>query len=387
MRRFFVFMMFLSPLMSEAKVLEFWSAFGDNVDTKLAQEFEARTGNQLIVRKFSIDEMKAELLLASRSKNYMPDVAWVPSDFLGLHEFIGLKPIPEHWINIKQLEDAAKQSAIVDNEYMGLPLFLGNHLMLFYDKNNIKTPITQWEQLQLLSEQEPTKTHITFSVRNMYYFSAFFSLFHPDIPLDQIKFDDERSVDALRLFYDFANLNHIGTNCDSSCSRQRFIDGQASYLIDGDWAVSDLLDVFGDDLGVISLPSYKGKPMKSLSGGKILIMTKAGYQNPDKREMIQQLIELAQDKEFLTLLINEHQYISASVEVNRASISPDKNIMYLVYQQYLLSQPMPTSLRVSFIWEALARGAARHVDGMPEEQTMKYIENLIERFSKKVEEQ
>nr|VVV05611.1 Maltose-binding periplasmic protein [Aliivibrio wodanis] len=387
MRRFFVFMMFLSPLMSEAKVLEFWSAFGDNVDTKLAQEFEAKTGNQLIVRKFSIDEMKAELLLASRSKNYMPDVAWVPSDFLGLHEFIGLKPIPEHWINIKQLEDAAKQSAIVDNEYMGLPLFLGNHLMLFYDKNNIKTPITQWEQLQLLSEQEPTKTHITFSVRNMYYFSAFFSLFHPDIPLDQIKFDDERSVDALRLFYDFANLNHIGTNCDSSCSRQRFIDGQASYLIDGDWAVSDLLDVFGDDLGVISLPSYKGKPMKSLSGGKILIMTKAGYQNPDKREMIQQLIELAQDKEFLTLLINEHQYISASVEVNRASISPDKNIMYLVYQQYLLSQPMPTSLRVSFIWEALARGAARHVDGMPEEQTMKYIENLIERFSKKVEEQ
>ncbi|CED57733.1 putative uncharacterized protein [Aliivibrio wodanis] len=373
--------------MSEAKVLEFWSAFGDNVDTKLAQEFEAKTGNQLIVRKFSIDEMKAELLLASRSKNYMPDVAWVPSDFLGLHEFIGLKPIPEHWINIKQLEDAAKQSAIVDNEYMGLPLFLGNHLMLFYDKNNIKTPITQWEQLQLLSEQEPTKTHITFSVRNMYYFSAFFSLFHPDIPLDQIKFDDERSVDALRLFYDFANLNHIGTNCDSSCSRQRFIDGQASYLIDGDWAVSDLLDVFGDDLGVISLPSYKGKPMKSLSGGKILIMTKAGYQNPDKREMIQQLIELAQDKEFLTLLINEHQYISASVEVNRASISPDKNIMYLVYQQYLLSQPMPTSLRVSFIWEALARGAARHVDGMPEEQTMKYIENLIERFSKKVEEQ
>lgn len=387
MRRFFVFMMFLSPLMSEAKVLEFWSAFGDNVDTKLAQEFEARTGNQLIVRKFSIDEMKAELLLASRSKNYMPDVVWVPSDFLGLHEFIGLKPIPEHWVNIKQLEDAAKQSAIVDNEYMGLPLFLGNHLMLFYDKNKTKTPVTQWEQLQLLSEQEPTKTHITFSVRNMYYFSAFFSLFHPDIPLDQIKFDDERSVDALRLFYDFANLNHIGTNCDSSCSRQRFIDGQASYLIDGDWAVSDLLDVFGDDLGIISLPSYKGRPMKSLSGGKILIMTKAGYQNPEKREMIQQLIELAQDKEFLTLLINEHQYISASVEVNRASISPDKNIMYLVYQQYLLSQPMPTSLRVSFIWEALARGAARHVDGMPEEQTMKYIENLIERFSKKVEEQ
>ncbi len=81
-------------------MLEFWSAFGDNVDQELAAEFEVRTGNQLMIRKFSIDEMKAELLLASRSKNYMPDVAWVPSDFLGLHKFIGISPIPKVWIKV-----------------------------------------------------------------------------------------------------------------------------------------------------------------------------------------------------------------------------------------------------------------------------------------------
>ncbi len=112
-------------------MLEFWSAFGDNVDQELAAEFEVRTGNQLMIRKFSIDEMKAELLLASRSKNYMPDVAWVPSDFLGLHKFIGISPIPKVWINQDQLEPAARQSAMVGDSYMGLPLFLGNHLMLF----------------------------------------------------------------------------------------------------------------------------------------------------------------------------------------------------------------------------------------------------------------
>ena len=43
--------------MSEAKMLEFWSAFGDDVDEQLAEEFEARTGNQLMIRKFSIDEI------------------------------------------------------------------------------------------------------------------------------------------------------------------------------------------------------------------------------------------------------------------------------------------------------------------------------------------
>lgn len=101
--------------------------------------------------------------------------------------------------------------------------------------------------------------------------------------------------------------------------------------------------------------------------------------------MIKQLMELAQDKEFLTRLINEHQYISASTEVNQAAILPNKKVMNTVYHQYLQSQPMPTSLRVSFVWEALARGISRYSDGMPEKETMEYIKNLIDRFSVKVE--
>ena len=387
MSKLLIVMSFLISFSSQAGMLEFWSAFGDNVDQKLAKEFEARTGNKLMIRKFSIDEMKAELLLASRSKNYMPDVAWVPSDFLGLHKFIGITPIPKVWIKQDQLEPAAKQSAMVGDSYMGLPLFLGNHLMLFYDKNKTSEPVTRWEQLQVLSKQDPDKTHIVFSVKDMYFFSAFFSLFHPDIPLDKIIFNDEKSMDTLQFYNNVAVTNHLHSECSSACGRQQFIDGKASYLIDGDWAVSDLSEVFGDNLGIMSLPSYQGIPMKSLSGGKALTITNGGYQNPEKRKMIKQLILLSQDEKFLTQLINEHQYISASSKVNKSSMSPDKTVMYSVYQQYLRSKPMPTSLRVSFIWEALARGVSRYSDGMPKEETMEYIENLIGRYSKKVEAQ
>jgi maltose-binding protein MalE len=385
MRKFLILITFIVSFSSEARILEFWSAFGDNVDQKLAQEFEARTGNKLMVRKFSIDEMKAELLLASKSKNYMPDVAWVPSDFLGLHQFIGIMPIPKIWIKQEQLEPVAKQSAMVGDRYMGLPLFLGNHLMLFYDKSKVSKPITTWEQLQALSEKEPNKMHISYSVKDMYFLSAFFSLFHPNVPLDQLHFNDAKSIETLEFYYNTALRNNLDSQCNSLCSRQLFIDGKSPYLIDGDWAVSSLIDEFGPDLGIASLPSYQGIPMRSLSGGKVLTMTKASFQNPEKRAMIKQLMELAQDKEFLTRLINEHQYISASTEVNQAVILPNKKVMNAVYQQYLQTQSMPTSLRVTFIWEALARGASRHSDGMPEKETMEYIKNLIDRFSVKVE--
>lgn len=385
MRKFLILITFIVSFSSEARMLEFWSAFGDNVDQKLAQEFEARTGNKLMVRKFSIDEMKAELLLASKSKNYMPDVAWVPSDFLGLHQFIGIMPIPKIWIKQEQLEPVAKQSAMVGDRYMGLPLFLGNHLMLFYDKSKVSKPITTWEQLQALSEKEPNKMHISYSVKDMYFLSAFFSLFHPNVPLDQLHFNDAKSIEALEFYSNMALQNKLNSQCNSLCSRQLFIDGKSPYLIDGDWAVSSLIDEFGPDLGIASLPSYQGIPMRSLSGGKVLTMTKASFQNPEKRAMIKQLMELAQDKEFLTRLINEHQYISASTEVNQAVILPNKKVMNAVYQQYLQTQSMPTSLRVTFIWEALARGASRHSDGMPEKETMEYIKNLIDRFSVKVE--
>lgn len=385
MRKFLILITFIVSFSSEARMLEFWSAFGDNVDQKLAQEFEARTGNKLMVRKFSIDEMKAELLLASKSKNYMPDVAWVPSDFLGLHQFIGIMPIPKIWIKQEQLEPVAKQSAMVGDRYMGLPLFLGNHLMLFYDKSKVSKPITTWEQLQALSEKEPNKMHISYSVKDMYFLSAFFSLFHPNVPLDQLHFNDAKSIETLEFYYNIALKNKLNSQCNSLCGRQLFIDGKSPYLIDGDWAVSSLIDEFGPDLGIASLPSYQGIPMRSLSGGKVLTMTKSSFQNPEKRAMIKQLMQLAQDKEFLTRLINEHQYISASTEVNQAEILPNKKVMNAVYQQYLQTQSMPTSLRVTFIWEALARGTSRHSDGMPEKETMEYIKNLIDRFSVKVE--
>ncbi|MUK78254.1 extracellular solute-binding protein [Aliivibrio fischeri] len=385
MPKFFILILLSISFVSKAEVLEFWSAFGDNVDQELAVEFEARTGNQLMIRKFSIDEMKAELLLASRSKNYMPDVAWVPSDFLGLHKFIGISPIPKVWIKQDQLEPAARQSAMVGDSYMGLPLFLGNHLMLFYDKSKTPEPITQWEQLQALSAKEPNKTQIAFSSRDMYFFSAFFSLFHPDIPLDQVHFKDRKCMNTLVFFHELVRLNHLGSQCNSLCSRQLFIDGKASYLIDGDWAVSDLREKFGDNLGITSLPSYRGIPMKSLSAGKVLMITKTALQNPAKRMMIKKLLTMVQDQVFLTKLINEHQYISASTEVNQVSIQPEQEVMYSVYQQYLRSQPMPTSVRVSFIWEALARGVSRYSDGMPKEETMLYINQLIDRFSEKVE--
>ncbi|MUL10820.1 sugar ABC transporter substrate-binding protein [Aliivibrio fischeri] len=385
MSKFFTLILLFISFISKAEMLEFWSAFGDNVDQELAAEFEVRTGNQLMIRKFSIDEMKAELLLASRSKNYMPDVAWVPSDFLGLHQFIGISPIPKVWIKQEQLEPAARQSAMVGDSYMGLPLFLGNHLMLFYDKSKTPIPVTQWEQLQALSEKEPTKTQIAFSSRDMYFFSAFFSLFHPGIPLDQIPFRDKECIDTLVFFHDQIKLNHLGFECNSNCSRQLFLDGESPYLIDGDWAVSDLHDKFGSDLGIASLPSYRGLPMRSLSAGKVLTIMKTALQNPNKRVMIKQLLSMVQDEEFLTKLINKHQYISASMDVNRITIQPEQEVMNSVYQQYLQSQPMPTSLRVSFIWEALARGVSRYSDGMPKEETVLYINQLIEHFSKKVE--
>lgn len=50
MHKFLVLIIFLVSFSSEAGTLEFWSAFGDNVDQKLAKEFEIRTGNKLMVR-------------------------------------------------------------------------------------------------------------------------------------------------------------------------------------------------------------------------------------------------------------------------------------------------------------------------------------------------
>ncbi len=55
----------------------------------------------------------------------------------------------------------------------------------------------------------------------------------------------------MSLFFDFIDMLQqkkvIEPSCSDTCARQGFIDGEVDFLIDGDWAFSDLDAAFGQD--------------------------------------------------------------------------------------------------------------------------------------------
>lgn len=368
-----------------AQTLELWSAFNGEVNHQIAKQFEETTGYRITTREFANGNIKAELLLAKQNRNYMPDLIFLPSDYLGLHEYIDLNPLPSEWIDHNKLESTAIKSVQVNQQYMGLPLFLGNHLMLFYNKKLVNPPLTSWEDFFLNAVTKPNEQQLSFPARDMYFFVAFMELFFQKEPLGELDFTSQSMLQSLSFYRQLLGKLNIELECNSDCSRNKFLRGDVPYLIDGDWAFEPLSQKFGSQLGIAQLPTYQGNAMQSLSGSKVIAVTKGAFQNPQKRELAESFIRSMQDEMFLKQLSQKYQYISSSKRVNQEVFTPKDELAYAIYNQYLAAQPMPTTLRISFVWEVLSRGFYRYFDGMPAEEVTLYMDTLVHQFESKIE--
>ncbi len=369
----------------QAETLELWSAFNGDVNHQIAKHFEESTGHRVTTREFANGNIKAELLLAKQNRNYMPDLIFLPSDYLGLHEYIALNPLPSEWIEQAKLEKTAIKSVQVHQEYMGLPLFLGNHLMLFYNKQLVQNPNLTWEQFFSYSIEHPNEQLLTFPAKDMYFFVAFMELFFQQKPLGQLDFTSQSMVQSLKFYRQLLSKLNIELECNSDCARNKFLNSEVPYLIDGDWAFESLNDTFGAQLGITNLPTYEGNAMQSLSGSKVIAVTKGAFQNPQKRELVKRFIQSMQDEAFLKRLSQKYQYISSFKQVNQEVFTASDELAFAIYNEYLVAQPMPTTLRLSFVWEVLSRGFYRYFDGMPAKEVTLYMDTLVHQFESKIE--
>lgn len=374
----------LIPPTTHGLTLEVWSAFDGDLLYKVAQRFKQETGHELVIRNVDTNSMRAETLLAERFEAYLPDVVWVPSDFLGMHDYLGLQAIPDDWITSSELEASAFHHITTDNQYYALPISLGNHLMLYYNKSLVQTPATSWEAL-ITTTRETKKPVVLMDYKQNYYLAAFFSLFTDDNPFAILEFEASTIARSFEFYKELIDQGVFFSQCDSLCPRTRFIAEKSAYLIDGDWAMNSMDDEFKAKVGIAPLPTLNGKKMTSLSGGKILAFTQRHFADPEKRQAMKQLSELVQRPAFLKELMNNNIFISANQSVNAQFFSEPNSIDATMYRLYLQSQPMNTSLKMAIYWEAMFRGYMRYQKGSPADESAQYVIHFLNKYFDKVD--
>ncbi|WP_299694860.1 extracellular solute-binding protein [uncultured Vibrio sp.] len=374
--RFLSLLVALFPVISGASTLEIWVGVSHEMAGYLRKHIEAMTDHRVEIRPFDINTIRAELLMADSRDNAFPDAIWVPSDFLGLTDYIDLSALPDNWVDISRYEQKALDAVIINGELKALPVAIGNQLVLY--SNTPQEHAVSWEQL-IQSSSLSDQASLLFPNPNMYFYLSFYQLFSQQ-KLSSKNIRGDKLVSVFEFISMLEQQHVIEASCDEACARQRFISGEVEFLIDGDWAFSELQQAVGKQLQVLSLPTYRGKAMSSFSGAKVFAITKKGLANPQKTVALQEVVEYLQSYSF-SYLAHSNAMISPFNEVNKRRIEKGNQLLSDMYDQCQVSQMMSSDYHMSIVWEASARAYDRYKSGMPTAELDKFYDDFVRYYS------
>lgn len=362
-----------------AQEIQVWSGIEYSTVAEINERFEQETGNTLAIREFDVNNIRSELLLAKQTGITVPDVIWVPSDFLGLHDYFDLAKIPNSWIEETSIEAKALELVTVDNAIYGVPLGLGNHLVLYVNPKLTKELQPTWEIL--LDDAKSGKTELAMQYPNMYFLMSFIPMFseHRASPITDI--DVGALAAALRFYGELPQQGVVKDNYSQEQARQQFIEGEVAYLIDGDWALGELKQHFATELRISSLPTYNNHHMHSLSGGKVLAFNAEAMANPAKQKAMRTLAMIVQKPEFIEDVIINQNLISTNRSINRKWYDANSTYYSDLYKELSPAYAMPSTVEMAVTWEALIRGYKRFRAGMPAEDAAEFVVDFIQKHS------
>ncbi|HGY9595922.1 TPA: extracellular solute-binding protein [Vibrio campbellii] len=359
-----------------------WSGIEYSTVAEINERFQEETGNTLAIREFDVNNIRSELLLAKQTGITVPDVIWVPSDFLGLHDYFDLAKIPPSWIEEKSIEPKALELVTVDGAIYGVPLGLGNHLVLYVNTKLTDDIQPTWETL--LEKAKQGENALAMQYPNMYFLMSFVPMFSDHRPEPLTDIDVSALAAALKFYGALPEKGVVHDEVSQEQARAQFIQGKVPYLIDGDWALGELKQHFSAELKISSLPTYNNHHMHSLSGGKVLAFNAEAMANSDKRKAMRTLATIVQNPDFIEDVIINQNLISTNRSINRKWYDANSTYYSELYKELTPAYAMPSTVEMAVTWEALIRGYKRYRSGMPAKSAAQFVVDFIQNHSQHI---
>ncbi|MFD2098003.1 extracellular solute-binding protein [Corallincola platygyrae] len=339
---------------------------------ELCKVYEQKTGVKINVGYLPTGELKTSLV-RSVIDGDAPDMAWVPSDFIGDYQKLEFSVIPPELITATSATNHL-QTVTYDNQHYGIPLTGGNHLLLYYNKKYVEKPATSWEELVNQADQLKAKgvKPIGWKYSESYWFVAFIPPFG-GFPVENnlLTLNTPSMQETLTFYRDMTTSPlQVDASCDYDCSFARFNNGEFAYTINGDWAYTDIAKALGEDFGVALLPSLNGKPIQSMYATMSLVFPNQSLSG-EKRKALIDFANYMQSFEIQQRLFSEissfpvHEQVVAALE---NSADPALKVFLTQMQKSKGAPPTPA---MSAAWIGIRKGFDLYMSGhaSPEEAT------------------
>lgn len=321
--------------------------------------FTAATGIQ--VKASWVDQANLKLqLLREADGGQLPDAVVMPADHVGLHEKTRLAAIPADWFD-PAIPERARDTTRVDGAYYGIPLLMGNHLLLYYNKALVTTPVSSWEQMRDEEQRlKPQGVHaIRWSFAEMYWFVPFLGAFG-GWPMDggQVTLNTPAMARTLAYYWQLQRDGLVPSDCDYDCAFNAFIQGQAAYSYNGIWAHNQYLQALGDNLGIAPLPTAGGNRLVPMYSSIAIAFPNMSAEST-KRQQLRQLalyLQSEQSQRLMWQVVKDfpaHQQLAAEIA---ASASGNTAAILAELKQ---ARAMPSDSAMAYAWEAMGKGFTR----------------------------
>lgn len=340
--------------------------------TNLFTRFTEETGIAVKSEFIDTSAMRPELLLRA-NRQQLPDAVIFSADNLSTHAF-AFSEVKSNLFNAK-LNAQARAMVEFEGAYLGVPVLVGNHLMLYYNKELLN------EAPEALPNSGGGKTgrqpRVAFNYGSMYWFMSFVGACD-GFPIQggSVRLDTPEMQAALRLYSNLAKGGAVDSRNKYSEAKDSFLKGQVPCLIDGDWAYGELAARFGKKLGIAGLPSIGGRRLVSYCAAQALAFPNRSLQGP-KAEPLRRFAEFMQSAEVQRQIWREIGALPVRDDSISELMSSGNEQLKDVYRAYQTATPLPLDASMAVVWEAMYGGFVRYSGGWYDApRTTAYMQHL-----------
>lgn len=360
-----LFFFFASAAHSDEKKIYLWhkEATAKEFIRDICAEFSKKHGVQIKAEYIPVNHLK-QALIKRALRGRMPEIALVPSDFVGLFSLINLSEVPAS-LNNPDIGENAYGTVRIGGKIYGAPILGGNHIMMYYNKKKVKTPATTWAELyaqKAALEQQGVKP-IGWSYNDVYWFVGFMGPFG-GWPMEggEITLNTKAMQDALTFYKSLADKGLIPRDCNSNCGTKRFFKGDFAYALNGDWAYLQTEKELGQDFGVAVIPSIGTKPVTPMYSTHALVFPGKALQGP-KRKILEQFTMTMQSEPIQRRWYTALKRLPVHKKVlNDFKQQADPNQRQFL-RQLEIARAMPSEPSMSYAWEGIRKGFYRFLAG------------------------
>ncbi len=369
--------------------LKIWAPNDQSSDIEnIVAGYTEETGIEVEVVPFAMDEQEEAISLDGPSGNG-PDLFFQPG--IGSLSIKGLvQPMEVDQEVLDTYSEGSVEALSYEGEIYGLPAVVET-LALYYNKNLVPEAPETVEDLANIAEELTNAANdeygFLYPATDFYYSFPFMAGYGANIfaeendvyNIDEIGLASEEAVQGGELIQGWFTNNYIPTGITQDVVGGLFSDGNVGAIINGPWALTEMREALGEDLGTAPLPQLENGQYPQTFLGTKGWMLSAYTEYPDEAT------ELAI---YLTNESSLQQYFDATGEMPaKSSIlsSPqvqDDPLLTGFGTQLERAKPFPPVPALSAVWDPMADALTFITEG---EDVGATLEGAVEEIQQDIE--